>query len=802
MPRRSGFLRARNVVALSAMVALVAACGFGVDLDGIFGGAGVGPGDGDGSVDGANDGAATDATIPKVQVVQIGVGDDFACGRRADGTVMCWGSGTLGQLGDNLDTHASRPVLVKDLNDAIELSVGDDHACAVRKDATVVCWGQNDLRQLGDGTQNDALIPRAVVNLTGVAKVAAAGDFTCALKTDGTVQCWGDNGSGQLGDNTTAFHATAAPVPGLTDVTQLAVSFEAVCALNKGGEVYCWGDNFEGLTGIGTSGNGLNTLVPTKVPDLVGVASLGNGPSAYHFCAVLTDGGARCWGDANSGQIGNAQGGEMQTKPQPVVGLVDAASIAMGESFTCALRKSGEVSCWGTNAWRQLGQGDGTQPGGTNSPVAVAGLTGVQQISSGPRHSCALHTGGERISCWGGNLAGALGRDTRLASDVPLKVAGITGAANVGLGRNHSCVTTTTGDIWCWGMNEFRQQASSAFMVTGTPTKITAIGGAQKIIGGEIHTCGLFGTEVKCWGHGSEGALGNGGTPYLQADPVVFNSGPATAINAGYHFTCALLANKQVACAGNNDEGRIGSAGGNATTPRIVQVANPAAADAGDDADPDAGDAGPPPPATIAFDNVDRIGVGRLHTCAVHAGGKVSCWGTPWDGRLGINTNTARTNPVAVNGLTPGATEIAAGFEHSCAVLSDGSVRCWGANTAGQVSGGGGNGAQLRTPNLNGKTAKAISAGSAHTCIIQNDDTVACWGRGREGQLGQGVRVDTNQPVAVMGLTGVTSLDAEEDRTCAVTNDGSVYCWGDNSTGALGDGAVMQTGVPGSIAGY
>ena len=194
-----------------------------------------------------------------------------------------------------------KPVLVKDVNDAIELSVGDDHACAVRKDETVVCWGQNDLRQLGDGTQNNALVPRAVVNLTGVAKVAAAGDSTCALKKDGTVQCWGDNTQGQLGDNTTTFHATAAPVPGLADVTQIAAAYYGICALNKAGEVYCWGDNGEGLTGIGTSAN--NILVPTKVPDLVGVASLGNGPSAYHFCAVLTDGSARCWGDANSGPI-------------------------------------------------------------------------------------------------------------------------------------------------------------------------------------------------------------------------------------------------------------------------------------------------------------------------------------------------------------------------------------------------------------------------------------------------------------------------------------------------------------------
>jgi alpha-tubulin suppressor-like RCC1 family protein len=801
MPRRLGFLRARNVVALSAIAGFVAACGFGVDLDGIFGGGGVGPG-GDGSVDGSLDGPATDATIPKVQVVQIGVADEFACGRRVDGTVMCWGRGHEGRLGDNLERGSSQPVLVKDLDDATDLSVGDDHACAVKKDGTVVCWGENDARQLGDGSQTNALVPRQVVNLSGVAKVAAGGEHTCALKTDGTVQCWGDNNSGELGDNTTAFHATPAAVPGLADVTQIEVVHEATCALVKSGDVYCWGDNSEGLSGLGTSGATSNTLVPTKVPDLSGVAYLGHGASAWHFCAVLTSGAARCWGDANSGQIGNAMGGEMQSKPTAVVGLTDAAKITMGASFTCALRKTGEVSCWGTNGWGQLGQGNTNPPGGTNVPVPVAGLTGIEQVEGGLDFACALHTGGERISCWGSNRWGSLGRNTRLVSDIPLEVKGVTGASKVGLGRSHSCVTTAGGEIWCWGFNNLRQQAASTFSITGTPTKITAVGGAQKVIGGEVHTCGLFGTEVKCWGHNSEGALGIGNTNYLVTDPTTFIAGgPATDVNAGYHFTCVLLANKEVACAGYNDDGRIGSAGGNASTPRIVQVPNPAAVDGGVDAGDDGGDAGPAPPATIAFGDVDRIGVGRIHSCAVHGGGKVSCWGSPWDGRLGVNTGTARTNPIQVN-LMATATDVVAGFDHTCAIISDGSVRCWGANYAGQLSGGGENGATLRTPNLNGKTAKAITAGGSHTCVILNDDTASCWGRGREGQLGNGVRVDANQPAPVAGLTGVVSIDAEEDRTCAVTNDGKVFCWGDNSAGALGDGTVMQTGVPEAVYGY
>lgn len=800
MHSRLGFLRTRNAIAAGALAGLVAACGFGVDLDGIFGSSG-GVVPGDGGADAASD-VASDSTIPKVQVLQIGVGDQFGCGRRADGTVMCWGNGAGGRLGDGQSTSSSKPVLVREVNDAIDISVGYGHACAVRRDNTVVCWGQNERRQVGDGSTTAAPSPRAVVGLTDATQVAAGGEFTCALKKDATVHCWGENSSGQLGDNMTVQRGNPAAVIGLADVTQIAVSYSSACALASSGDVFCWGENADGAVGNGASG--ADVLAPVKIAELTGVASLGQGSAADHFCAVLASGAARCWGNADSGEIGHAKGEDLVNKPTAVVDLADAAKISMGGSFTCALRKTGGVACWGSNGWRQLGIGDANPPGGTNTPVPLDTLTtGIDQIAAGLDLACALFTGGERISCWGANRSGALGRDSRLASAVPLEVNGFS-AAHVGLGREHTCATTPQGAIWCWGLNNFRQQASTAFLVTGTPTMVTAVTGAQRVAGGEIHTCALFGSELKCWGHGGDGALGNGATPYQEPDPVVFAAGTGVKdVGAGYHFTCAILANDQVACTGLNDDGRLGSAGGNASTPRIIQVPNPALNDAGaPDANDEAGvDAGPPPPAMIPFANVAKLAIGRIHSCALHGGGKVSCWGSPGDGRLGINTTTPRSSPLLVN-LPKDAIDVAAGFDHSCAVLADGTVRCWGANYSGQLSGGGDNGAALRTPNLNGKQAKAITAGGAHTCAILTDGSAVCWGRGKEGQLGTGFLADANQPTAVKDLAGVTMIEANDDRTCAIVTDGSLYCWGDNGNGGLGDGVLMVTGTPDAVLGY
>ena len=313
------------------------------------------------------------------------------------------------------------------------------------------------------------------------------------------------------------------------------------------------------------------------------------------------------------------------------------------------------------------------------------------------------------------------------------------------------------------------------------------ISGVTHAAGGDIHTCAVVsGGQIRCWGHGGYGQLGNGASPYIQLPPVTFNAGPATDVGAGYHFTCALLGTTDVACVGRNEALRLGAPGPYTSTPAIVP--NLAMFDAG------ASEAGPPP------GGVTKLSVGRTHTCVIRAGGVVTCWGSNGGGECGVPPGGA-TTPVDVS-LPNAALDVAAGDGHTCALLQDGTVRCWGSNNYGQTTGGMPQGEALRTPDLGGMTAKGVIAGDNHSCALLTDGTVRCWGRGNNGQLGNGLRSDATTPVVVTNLATVKLLAARESRTCAVLEDGSGSCWGNNADGELGDGTVMTSGAAAPVVGY
>lgn len=779
MRLRLGFL---GVSLVTSACFLGAACNFGVDLDNLFGAPVTEGGTPDGPVDGGP--PQPEAGIPSVEVQQLALGTEFGCGRRIDGTVMCWGvNGDSGELGDGTLTPSSQPLLVKDVNDAVDLAVGRHHGCVVRRSGAVSCWGENDSRQLGDGTTTSSRVPRNVLLINDADKVALGNAFSCALKKDKTVHCWGDNTEGQLGDGTNAPRSQPAPVKNVANVTQIVAASATACALVASGEVYCWGFNREGQLG---GGKAIPTSSPdaVKVPTLSGIVSLGAGADGAHICGVGGGGDVKCWGYGGSGRLGNASSPET-SPPVSAVGINDAIGVTANGGHTCAWRKTG-VSCWGQNDWRQVGVGDNTPPGSLSSPVQVEGLAGIKQVAAGQVHTCALGGDGKHIWCWGANTWGALGRGTRVVADTPAKVATTAKVDRIGLGTEHGCLVDDKGGLLCWGYNGYRQQSTSAYLATGTPTPIPAVTGVSRFAGGELSSCALVGTQVRCWGHNDYGTLGNGQNRYIQDTPVVFNAPAASDVGVGYQFACALLAGSgDIMCSGRNDDGRLGRPGGDTNTPVLVQGTAP---------DPDAGaDAAAP-----AY-GATRLSVGNGHSCAIH-GGKIGCWGSNNAGQLGFAGGASAT-PADVATITD-ATDVAAGGGHTCAVLGDQSLRCWGANANGQTTGGDSNGPALRTPNIGGKKAKGVACGYDHSCALAEDGTVYCWGRGRDGELGNGVRADSPTPVQVGGLANVKAITAKGRITCAVLQDGSAFCWGLNHVGQLGEGAVLTTGVVGPVVGY
>lgn len=185
-------------------------------------------------------------------------------------------------------------------------------------------------------------------------------------------------------------------------------------------------------------------------------------------------------------------------------------------------------------------------------------------------------------------------------------------------------------------------------------------------------------------------------------------------------------------------------------------------------------------PVSIAGAGQATITVGSGHTCAVTGSGGVKCWGANTRGQLGDGTNIDRATPVWVSGLTSGVVAISAGIYHSCALTRFGGVKCWGYNEYGQL--GDGTNIDRRVPVSVAGLASgvvAIQVGSLHSCALLSDGGVKCWGANSLYQLGNGVTSASWTPTPVGGpATIYKALAAHASRTCAVTEGGAVKCWG------------------------
>jgi alpha-tubulin suppressor-like RCC1 family protein len=313
----------------------------------------------------------------------------------------------------------------------------------------------------------------------------------------------------------------------------------------------------------------------------------------------------------------------------------------------------------------------------------------------------------------------------------------------------------------------------------GACAKVTAVaaGGSQ--------TCAILsGGTVKCWGANVYGQLGNGTStgPETCADGSECSTTPVavsglsgvTAITAGQNYTCALLSGGTVECWGDDTWGELGSGAG-----AEADTCNSSACST-------------TPIAIVGLSGVSAVTAGSNYACALLSGGTVECWGFNDKGTLGNGSTTDSATPVAVSGLS-GVTAIAAGADHTCALLAGGTVECWGNNIVGQLGNGTDTGPQtcdeapcamapIAVPGLSGVTA--ISAGGNDTCALLSGGTVKCWGDNSSGELGNGATTGpqscpgdnpcSTTPVAVTGLSGVTAISAGGGQACALLAHGTV----------------------------
>jgi alpha-tubulin suppressor-like RCC1 family protein len=527
-----------------------------------------------------------------------------------------------------------------------------------------------------------------------------------------------------------------------------------------------------------------------------------------HTCAIVEGGSVKCWGLNTFGQLGigstalrGAAAGTM-SNALPTVSLgrgLTAKALAGGQSHTCAILSNNLVKCWGANDVGQLGVGDtlargtGANQMGDNLPYVDLGLgRTAKALAAGNHFTCAI-LDTNQLKCWGQNNFGQLGvEDTLSRGDQATEMGDALPTVFLGAGRtvtavnagpSYACALLDTGDVKCWGSNfsgelglghtqimgdQEGEMAALPIVDLGTGLKAKAIGVGGGPMGGGT-TCALITStnQVKCWGEGYWGQFGNGVPGGRGTAPgQMGNAMPAINLGTGVTVQGIYVAGDFV-CAHLATSNQVKCWGNNGAGQLGLGDLNhrgDAAGEMGDSL---------PLVALGTGRSVRALDLGMGHSCAILDNNQVKCWGYAVNGALGYGSTVNRGDnagemgdalPVVQMG-SRAAVFAAAGFEFACARLANGQLKCWGYNNLGQLGLGDG-------------TNRGVTAAT----------------------IGDGLpAVDLGVGRTVWNAVG--AIAAGESHTCVVLDTRRVKCWGRGDFGQLGLGYNLGAygGLPGQM---
>lgn len=374
----------------------------------------------------------------------------------------------------------------------VDLAAGLDHTCGLTSTGMAYCWGANWSQQLGAQIADDCgefgqcgSRPVRVTGMLRFASITAGGQHSCALNPSGRAYCWGDNLSGQLGTGDLALESSALPLAVAGGQTFIAIRAgrEHTCALTGTGELYCWGLDFFGELGRGALEE--EVVFPT---------------------------------------------------PALVVGGLAFADFMGGQFSTCGLTPGGELYCWGSNSFGEVGMGAFFDPDdfpAFPSPTPVAGSLTFSAVGSGVTlgYACAVATGGAAY-CWGRGSRGRLGSGSLVNRESPTPVSGGLVFRALMTGAEHAWGLAVDGSVWCWGNNSGGQlgvpptgeqctDESGTLSCSTTPVRMPGGELFPVIAAGGVHTCALDSDGLAyCWGHNALAQLGNGTVAGTTSEPA------------------------------------------------------------------------------------------------------------------------------------------------------------------------------------------------------------------------------------------------------------------------------------------
>ena len=430
-----------------------------------------------------------------------------------------------------------------------------------------------------------------------------------------------------------------------------------------------------------------------------------------------------------------------------------AAGVAAGFGHSLALAADGTVRSWGDDSAGALGIGRSLA---TPTPGAVPGLSGVTAVAAAGDYTAVLKADGT-VWAWGRNDNGQLGDGSFTARSIPVQVTGLADVVQIAAGRFHMLARRSDGTVWSWGANNYGELGDDG-PNRATPARVAGLSAVVEIAAGAYHSLART-SDGAVWGWGANdyGQLGDGAPTELyrgRFQPTrVAGLGDVTQIAGGGYFSLALKSDGSVWAWGHNETGAVGD--GTTATMRTV-------------------------PTRVAglASGVVQVSAGYWYSAALKNDGSVWAWGDGGSGQLGDGQYVSVLAPIQLPGLPPSTQRVVAGFLHSFALASDGSVYAWGHNTTGAL-GDGTTVTRLTPTRANEVPAMSmVAVGGGHTVALRPDGTVMTWGDNAWGQLGNAALTFRSTPTVVPGLSGITAVTAGGTVAFALTSQGTLYEWG------------------------